>query len=113
MKKLLAALLLLATACSESREANQLTRTQLGEKWPFTVESVTVNSDGPAYTVTDPDGREYALNGTASSIKDDEGKPAYAPLEEIWMKEEIAPGVMGRKDLGAITALAEELEHGK
>jgi hypothetical protein len=112
MKKLLLALLTLAAGCSESPDPHKLTRAQLGDKWPFTVDYVTVNCDGPSYTVTAPDGKEYALNGTAESIKDSNGRPQYAKLEDIWVKAEIAPGVMGRKDLDAITAVAEACQKG-
>lgn len=107
MKKLLLSLLCLTAACAGRPDPHKLTRAQLGDKWPFTVDYVTVASDGPRYTVTAPDGTEYALNGSAESVKNDDGTPRYAHLEDIWVKAEIVPGVMGRKDLSAITAVAE------
>lgn len=112
MKKLLISLLCLATACAEKPDPHQLTRAQLGDKWPFTVDYVTVNAEGPIYTVTAPDGTEYGLNGTADTQRDDNGRPRFERLERIWVKKELAPGVMGRKDLDSITAVAEAIEKG-
>lgn len=44
-----------------------ITQAEYGEKWPFTVESVELKCEGspPAALVKAPDGKLYALNGSA------------------------------------------------
>lgn len=76
-------------------EPGLVTRTDLGEKWPLTVDYGVVScqnktAGGQALkvaTFTGPDGTVYALNGTAKSHTD------AAPIDPIWAPDPVTTGL--------------------
>ena len=104
MKKLFLALVLLS-GCTSA--ADELTKEQLGDKWPFTVPVVTVGCDGIGTYVETPDGRQFALNGSAGGFRGPDGQKKYLNLDEIWLLD-ATNGPGGHKDLTAVIDAAQK-----
>ena len=68
---------------------------QLGEQWPLTVPSGRVSCAlGTVVTFISPDGKEYALNGTAK------GRGKFLPIEGIWKPDPTNPPA--KKNIGVL-----------
>lgn len=89
------ALVFLMAACSPSE--NQVTQSQFGDKWPFTVESGYVDCVQPSRAIFRANGEVYALNGLARSA-------GYKPIDEIWRDD--PTGVLPKINIGQMISLA-------
>jgi hypothetical protein len=76
--KRLAALLLAVCACSSDADGKLITKTQLGERWPLTIDSIRVKCINGQQAVGVADGTTYALNGLASQQR------KYQEIDAIW-----------------------------
>ncbi len=65
----------ITAACSE-RNSREVSRSEFGERWPFTVDRGVVRCDNNAITFA-TDGNVYAVNGVAKSR-------GIAAIEPIW-----------------------------
>jgi hypothetical protein len=88
MKRTLIAAFLALAGCGPQNplagyeHAQMVRKSELGDKWPFTVDSVIVHCEkGIYYLVTVPGGETYALNGTATSTHQ------YKEIEAIWLHD--------------------------
>ena len=80
-------------------KSGQVSEQQLGEQWPLTVPSGRVScvlnsGGGKAVTFISPDGKEYALNGTAK------GPGKLLPIEGIWKPDPTNPPA--KKNIGVL-----------
>ena len=84
------------TASGDSSSGNtaEVTRSELGEEWPLTVDAVSLRCEGSA-VIAEVDGTVYALNGTAKA--DD----TLADITEIWAEDDEL-GVGLRKNIGVL-----------
>lgn len=79
-------LVALVAACSASPSANEreVKAEDYGDRWPLTVEHGTLRCEPVERVVfTDPDGKDWAVNGAASSHGYDEIEPIWADNPEI------------------------------
>lgn len=84
-----------ATTTAKPKTAEPLTRADLGDAWPFTVEAGTLRCEGGSSVVFVADGKSYAINGTARSQTD------YPDVDRIWA-DDPRPGYGPKKDIGPI-----------
>lgn len=70
-------------------ESGLLVSTDFGDEWPLTVPYGVVRCDSSSVIFTDPDGNDYAVNGTAQSHH-----PELPDIDPIWAKD---PAVKGLK----------------
>lgn len=87
------------TACAGQEDSEEIERSDLGDKWPLTVDRGTLRCEGSGgigdVIFTTEDGTEYSVNGAAKST----GK--YEDIMEIWADN---PDVEGLKvDMSALT----------
>lgn len=106
MKRLLFGLLALAgcgphNPAARYKNPQMMTKAELGDKWPFTIDTVIVHCEGQGiyHVVSSMDGVTYGLNGTSKSS----GK--YQDIEKIWRKDERYGG-SARIDIGLILDVA-------
>lgn len=76
------------SGCSSGPD--QVSRDQMGDRWPLTVDRGRVECRGPGYYFVDSDGKRYGLNGFAGDARD---------IDPIWDKP---------KSLGPLTEVAAE-----
>ncbi|WP_153014139.1 DUF2511 domain-containing protein [Pseudomonas sp. EpS/L25] len=67
----------------------KITAEEYGEAWPFTVPSVLLDCEPPAYTVVRVNGGTYAINGSARSKA---AKMGWRDLSAIWREDPKAVG---------------------
>lgn len=68
----------LTLACASSPPSAAISRAELGETWPLTVNRGTLRCEPPGAVVFQaPDGSDYAVNGLASS-------QGYPDIDPIW-----------------------------
>src|SRR5690625_3258800 len=89
---------LLAGCGSSSGE--EVKAEDFGDAWPFTVESGKVDGARGLAAIFITEGREYQLNGVASSL-------GYQPINPIWRDNPKIPGT--KVNIGPMIDLA--LEH--
>lgn len=77
MKSLLLAMVAaVAVGCGgPTAPAGHVTRAQFGTAWPLTVDAGDLRCEGGAIVFRSPDGRDYGVNGLAST---------YADIGPIW-----------------------------
>lgn len=108
MKRFLFGLLALAGCGTQNpaaryQNAQTVTKAELGDKWPFTIDTVIVHCEeqGLYKVVSSPAGVTYGLNGTSKSS----GK--YQDIEQIWRKDDRYGG-SARIDIGPILEIANQ-----
>lgn len=69
------------------KPAGAISKADLGEKWPFTVEQGEVRCLNAGEVVFIAEGTTYAVNGTA------EGRKLYADIAPIWRDDPSYPGL--------------------
>lgn len=62
-------------------EPGHVSRAEMGDDWPLTVEAGTLRCDADAVTFVTEDGREYAVNGTAI------GRHDHPEIDPIWAND--------------------------
>ena len=76
-------------------EAGRVTRADMGTQWPLTVEEGTLACDGKngigAVTFKAPDGKVYAVNGSAKTQGSADIEPIWATGEGAIPKQDISP----------------------
>jgi hypothetical protein len=96
----------LASCSNESKtdKGVRITRSELQEEWPLTVDSgyVYCGEFGKS-AIFSHNGTEYALNGTAEVAAEKEAFPDYKEIRPIWADD---PGMAGKKSLGPLIDLA-------
>ena len=86
---------LLAAACSEDAPRGELLqRTQLGDAWPLSLDSVRVDCVDASSAVAYDGATTYALNATARSR-------GHADIEPVWRPDPKVPGL--RVDISPLT----------
>ena len=100
MRLLVPALILSLGSAAASAGSREVTRADLGEEWPLTVDAGTLEcSRGLIYTFT-ADGKTWAVNGTAAAR-------GYADIEPIWAPNPNIPEA--KIDIGPLIDLAKSL----
>jgi hypothetical protein len=83
------------TLAVEPTEPGLVTREELGDKWPFTVDSGVIACDGDAVTFT-AEGVTYAVNGTATA------REMGIDINAIWAENPGMPGTGLKIDISPI-----------
>lgn len=84
----------LAACSSGPAHEKKISRTDLGDQWPLTVDSGTIACRDGSSVVFTADGTTYAVNGTAK------GENKYPEIDQIWAAD---PSVSGlKKDISAL-----------
>ncbi len=86
---------------TQSKSAKAVSFDDLGDAWPLTVQQGILKCRaGSLALFVAPDGKEYALNGTANS-------KGYPRINPIWADNAKIPGT--KKNIGVLIILALEL----
>lgn len=88
---------LLLVGCSSEKDVSSA---DFGDAWPLTVESGAVKCVSPNAAVFIHEGKEYQLNGAASS-------KGYRKINRIWADNPQIPGT--KKDIGPLLKAALDL----
>lgn len=101
-RSLLAVALVVAAAggCGQDEQRLELSREQLGEQWPLTVERGVLTCSDRDLTIT-VDGTDYALGAGG------DGTGRGEPIDPLQAQDEDVPGA--RKSLGPLISRALEL----
>lgn len=90
----------LAISCAAQDSSNggrgetHVSRTQLGDDWPLTVEEGNLRCEPPSRVVfTDPSGHEWGVNGMAVTH-------GYREIDPIWADNPEIPGL--KKSIGPL-----------
>ena len=111
MKRFALVVLVLLAACASQPTPTPIpsgrlvTRAELGEHWPFTVESGYVDCVGTSEAVFRVGDVTYAINGTARSWADRRG---YVDIVDspIWRDDPAHPGLGLKVNIGGMIGLA-------
>lgn len=109
MKKIFCLILLfsiLVIACGKQHQGQLITKEELGNKWPFSIEKGYVyKTDANHLIFETEDGTKYAVNGMARNwLKS--SKYNYKDIEEIWLIED--KEASSRKSLEDIFEIGEK-----
>ena len=100
---LLVAAALVALAPAPPRGQRAVSRADLGEEWPLTVEHGTLRCSGQRVTFEAPDGSVYAVNGSAAPVARDIA-PIWAPSRDPVLRR-----AGGRVSIGPLIGLGLQL----
>ncbi|HTU15936.1 MAG TPA: DUF2511 domain-containing protein [Solirubrobacterales bacterium] len=77
----------------DSSSSGSISQSDLGKKWPLTVDHGTLGCDGMGVLFEAPDGTTYGLNGTAQTM-------GYPGIDPIWKPDPLGYGL--KINIGAL-----------
>jgi len=97
---ILAAVTAIVLACGgpSGPPAGHVTRAEFGPTWPLTVDGGDLRCEGGAIVFRAPDGKDYGVNGLAST---------YADIGPIWAPD--PKGIMPKMDIGPLIRAGQKL----
>jgi len=96
-----------STGCGGGTSANSahVSKVEMGEDWPLTVDEGTLRCDGPGWVTFEASDSTYAVNGAAKGHSEANGL-GWADADEIWAEDSALAGVPGmagtKKNIGPL-----------
>jgi len=97
--------ILIFSLLSGCKSGVQVSKADMGEKWPFTVENGLVHCFDGRELVFEANGIKYSLNGWAETFASEKGYNTN--LKAIWARDPKYPDLELFLSIGPITDLAE------